>query len=57
MEGKRTDVGAERDNEVGYAAKRMAEECSMMGLDGIERYTSMFLEVCMRNCASLFILN
>ena len=55
MEGKRTDVGAERDNEVGYAAKRMAEECSMMGLDGIERYTSMFLEVCMRNCASLFI--
>jgi len=44
------DVGcAGGYNGGGYAAKRMEEQCSMIGLDGMDRYTSTFLEVCIRN--------
>jgi hypothetical protein len=42
-------VDGRADSNFGYAAKRMAEECSMTGLDDTERYTSMALELCIRN--------
>jgi len=44
-----SDVGNEADNDGGYAANRMTDEFSMIGLDGIERYTSTDLELCIRN--------
>ena len=45
-----TDVGCSgRYNDVGYAAKRMEEECSIIGLEGMERYTSTSVEACIRN--------
>jgi hypothetical protein len=45
-------AGEVTNNEFGYGAKRIAEESSMIGLDVIDRYTSTFLDVCMRNCSS-----
>jgi len=42
-------AGEVTNNEFGYGAKRIAEESSMIGLDVIDRYTSTFLDVCMRN--------
>jgi len=35
--GRRTDADTEADKDVGYGAKRIMEECSIMGLEGIER--------------------
>jgi len=32
-----SDVVAEADNDAGYGAKRIADECSIMGLEGINR--------------------
>lgn len=33
----------------GYAANCMAEECSIIGLDGIYKYILADVEVCIRN--------
>lgn len=49
LKDSRTSRSNNGARDLGYAAKRISKQCSMIGVDGIDRYTSTLWEVCIRN--------